>query len=59
MDVTVGVQREETFVVRKRVHVYTGHVGSQAELGEREDIMIIMITLTEMSAHLNIGIVLR
>ena len=56
MDVTVGVQGEETFVVRKREHMYTRHVGAQAELGERGDIMI---TLTEMFTHLNIGIVLR
>ena len=56
MDVTVGVQGEQTFVVRKRVHMYTGHVRAQAELGERGDIMI---TLTEMFTHLNIGIVLR
>ena len=56
MDVTVGVQGEETFVVRKRVHVYTGHVGAQTKLGERGEIMI---TLTELFTHLNIGIVLR
>ena len=57
MDVTVGVQGEQTFVVRQREHVYTGHVRAQAELGERGGIMI---TWTELLfTHLNIGIVLR
>ena len=57
MDVTVGVQGEQTFVVRQREHMYTGHVRAQAELGERGGIMI---TWTELLfTHLNIGIVLR
>ena len=54
VDVTVCVQSEETFVVRQRVNVDTGHPRTQAELEAGE----ITITFSLMFSHLNIGIVL-
>ena len=50
VDVTVCVQSEEASVVRQRVHVYTGHPGTKAEL-EAGDVKITCMLIVFSPEH--------